>query len=144
MLMKRSSPNIRATGAQLEVEIRIGSEAANILFAANLPITEPIKTVSLIDSGAISTLIQEGMGEKLGLKPISYADIITPSNQKTKKYPCYRVNIQFPSGDAFDTSAVEMPLRFQGIGCLLGLDILIHAEFVLNGPEKRFSLQFQD
>ena len=103
-----------------------------------------IVTLAEIDTGVLMTRIQEGVATSLGLEPAGTVKITTATTAAYESY-LYRIRVLFPSGDAFEVDAVEVPymMRPQArIKCLIGRDILKYCILTYNGFIDTFSLDF--
>ncbi len=87
----------------------------------------PIDTLAGIDTGVLTTRIQEGVATSLGLEPNGTINIMTATRPVYKVYQ-YRIRIAFPEGNmAFEVDAIEVPYMVRPharIKCLIGRDIL--------------------
>lgn len=104
----------------------------------------PIDTLAEIDTSVLITRIQEGVATSLGLEPTGTVKITTAT---TMVYECYlyRLRLVFPSREAFDGNAVEVPYMLRPnarIKCLIGRDILQYGILTYNGFMNTFSLNF--
>lgn len=123
----------------VDLQISIGTAAEEALARAGKPLPEPIPITALIDTGASGSVIQKGLPDQMGLKPVGAQSISTPTSTNVHCYQ-YRLRFLFPNRVVFETTVVEAPLRGQNIQCLLGRDLLSHAVFVYIGYRNLFSL----
>jgi hypothetical protein len=103
-----------------------------------------IDTLAEIDTGVLITRIQEGVATSLGLEPAGTVKITTATTPAYKAY-LYRIRLLFPSGDAFEADAIEVPYMVRPhvrIKCLIGRDILKYSILTYNGYSNTFSLNF--
>ncbi len=109
------------------------------------PMVPPIiDTLAEIDTGVLITRIQEGVATSLGLEPAGTVKITTATTPVYEAY-LYRIRLLFPSGDAFEVDAIEVPYMVRPhvrIKCLIGRDILKHSILTYNGFVNTFSLNF--
>lgn len=75
-ILEGTSRNIRLTGGIIEIEIGPGSIIPGIREEESTWIT----VNALIDSGAFTTVIRQGIAEKFDLPPSGTISAITPSN----------------------------------------------------------------
>ncbi len=105
----------------------------------------PIDTLAGIDTGVLTTRIQEGVATSLGLEPNGTINIMTATRPVYKVYQ-YRIRIAFPEGNmAFEVDAIEVPYMVRPharIKCLIGRDILKYSIMTYNGFLNTFSLNF--
>ncbi|MCH7663059.1 MAG: hypothetical protein IH859_04220 [Chloroflexi bacterium] len=141
-ILRGASEDIRKTGGIIEIEIGPGS----IIPGIRSEETSWITANALIDTGAFTTVIRQGIAEIFDLPPAGTIPAITPSDANAIEVPRYYVNLRPSSDIGFDLLAMEMPLNFtianQKIDCLIGLDILTKGIFTLDGPNNTFSLEY--
>lgn len=101
----------------------------------------PISAVAMIDTGATSSVMRQGLAAQLGLNPIGVTYINTPSSTTIACYE-YLVRLAFPNNVLVETTVLEAPLQGQHIQCLIGRDVLAHAVLVSIGYGNLFSLRF--
>ena len=97
--------------------------------------------LAMIDTGATSSVIRQGLAAQLGLNPVGVTYITTPSSTNV---PCpeYLVRFVFPNNVLFETTVLEAPLQSQNIQCFIGRDVLAHAVLIYIGYGNPFSLSF--
>src|SRR5438046_835463 len=86
------------------------------------PTVPPIDALAEIDTSIVVTRIQEGVATSLGLEPAGKVKIMTDTTPAYESY-LYRIRLQFPSGDAFEADAIEVPYMVRPnvrIKCLIG------------------------
>ena len=108
------------------------------------PVVPPIDTLAEVDTGAMHTIIQEGVATSLGLDPVGTTKITTVT---TPVYECYlyRIQLLFPQGCTAEILAIEAPYIIRPNArtkCLIGRDILKHSLLIYNGLTNMFSLIF--
>ena len=104
------------------------------------PMPTPITTVALIDTGASATVIQSGIAQQLNLQPVGAVQINTPSHAGIA-CPVYAIQVVIPGVLLqFEITAIEAPLQGQGIGALLGRDILASCVLIYQGWVNSFTL----
>lgn len=104
----------------------------------------PIDTLAEIDTGVLMTRIQEGVATSLGLEPNGTVKITTATAPVYEVYR-YRIRVGFPSGEAFEVDALEVPYMMRPharIKCLIGRDMLQYSILTYNGFLNTFSLDF--
>ena len=105
----------------------------------------PMDTLAEIDTGVLITRIQEGVATSLGLEPDRTVKITTATDAVYESY-LYCIRLVFPSGDAFEVNAVEVPYLLRPharIKCLIGRDVLQYSILTYNGFLNTFSLKFE-
>lgn len=132
------NPNIIKDGLIVDVLIGLSPILINKLKNENKKVHQPIPVKMLFDTGASCTVIQDGLPQKLGLKPHGQISISTPSSEN---YPClvYHVVIIFPNNVITEGPVVAAPLKGQNIQGLIGRDILSHGVLIYNGYMKQFT-----
>lgn len=95
---------------------------------------------ALIDTGASGSVLKSGIAAGLGLSPLRYQDVDTPTSSGYL-CPVYYVRLSFSSlGFYFEGAVLETPLiGGQSIDCLIGRDILAAGLLVYNGTDNSFS-----
>ena len=101
-----------------------------------------INVRAMIDTGATLTAIRDDIPSTLGLNPVGYVLITTPTSAGV---PCYQylVNLAFPNNThVTNVTVTAVPLQGQNVSCLVGRDILGQAVLVYNGYMNQFTLSF--
>jgi hypothetical protein len=100
------------------------------------------KVLAMIDTGAMSSVVQQGICEKLKLNPTGMVSMTTPSSEDVQCYQ-YDISLLFPSNVFLENITVtEAPLQGQHIQLLVGRDVLQHGVFIYNGYDNSFTLSF--
>ncbi|KQX03251.1 hypothetical protein ASC84_00675 [Acinetobacter sp. Root1280] len=121
-----------------------------------LPPPPPQHVNLLVDSGASGTCIDATFLQRLNLNPTSKVPVLTPSTNGVPFYvDCYDVQLLVFHNNILDgTQTVQTPIlnhhqslrvtgnsmAGQGIDGLLGMDVLKHCLFTINGKVNSFSL----
>ncbi len=101
-----------------------------------------IKVLAMIDTGAMSSVIKQGLAQELSISPIGVVSLTTPSSENVSCFQ-YNISISFPSSVNIESVIVtEAPLQGQHIQFLIGRDVLKHAVFIYNGYDNSFTLSF--
>ena len=134
-------PNLQADGPVVEIRVAVGSAVEAALRATGTPIPGPLPSLAMIDTGATTSVIRQGLAAQLGLHAVGVTYVTTPSSTNV---PCpeYMVRLVFPNNVLFETTVIEAPLQSQSIQCLIGRDVLAHAVLVYIGYGNLFSLSF--
>lgn len=83
------------------------------------------------DTGATNSCISHDVVDKLSLAPIGYVNNLTPSGSVYQK--SYSVDISLPNHlRVTDVRVSESEIGAQGIGILLGMDIIRHGDFSIS------------
>lgn len=134
-------PNLQAVGPIFELRIAVGAAVETVLRATSATIPPPVPAVAMIDTGATSSVIRQGLAIQLGLNPVGVTYINTPSSTNVACYE-YLVRLVFPNNVVFETTVIEAPLQGQHVQCLIGRDVLSQAVLVYIGYGNLFSLSF--
>jgi len=132
-------PDLRARGPLLQVNITVTSAAEDALTAASQPVPPPVQVPALIDTGATGSAIAPGIAQQLGLQPVGVMNVSTPSSSNVPM-PVYAIRLLLPNTIMFETTAVEAQLQGQGIGALIGRDVLSQAVLVYIGYANEFTI----
>jgi len=125
--------NLYKSGPIIEVLISPSRLLVQMLKDKNQPIPQNVKVLSMIDTGATSTVVRSDIIEKIGISPIGVVKINTPSSVGVECYQ-YQAAVVFPNNLAIETSdLIAAPLQGQHIQCLIGRDILRHGVLIYNG-----------
>jgi len=135
------SPNLAATGPVFNMRLWVPPKLEEVLNADNKEIPTQVDVMAMIDTGATSTVIQEGLAVKLGIKPLDTEMINTPTTDGHECYK-YHVRLLFPNGVVAEVVAIEAPLVNQHIQLLIGRDVLTQGVLVYTGFTNSFSLSF--
>jgi Retroviral aspartyl protease len=104
----------------------------------------PVDTIemdALIDTGACSIFVKNGIPAQLGLKAVGSVKVATPSHVDNR-CQTYRVVLMLSDSFYVEVEAVEMPLPDQDYDCIIGRSLLKHARFIYDGFTGTFSLDF--
>lgn len=140
--------DIEALGPIVQVGVGVSEPVRAALVTANRTLPALQISRALVDTGASCSVVDEAVVKALGLSPVSFATVHTPSTAgKPIQQPVYDVSIwlyhaqtkyvwerSFPVGCAV--------LRAQGIDMLLGRDVLAECLLICDGPERRFTISF--
>ena len=136
-------PNLEQSGPLMEIQIAPSSPVVEFLRSNDDEVPTPIRCAAMIDTGASSTVIREGIAQQLNLNPRGSVNIATPS---CAQYPCntYDITMLFPATKVAIqiVTVVEAPLSGQNIDCLIGRDILKRSILIYEGYSNRFILSF--
>ena len=128
-------------GPILQGVIGVEQNIAQQLLSQGIPLPKPIPGVALIDTGATSTCVDEGIAKQLGLPVVDVVSIASASHPDAKQnvYPALIEVVGIPI--KFNAlRAIGVPLANQGIQVLIGRDLLQHCTLFYNGMIGSFTL----
>jgi len=111
-------------GPILEVHFLISSELENKYLSEGKTIPPPVIVKALIDTGASTCVIQDGIPQQLGLQPVGVIKINTPS---CNDHNCYQffMRMVIPAQNlVYEGTFTAAPLLGQNISSLIGRDLL--------------------
>jgi hypothetical protein len=133
------------------IEIGIGQSAARIaaLRAASQPVSAPVITRGLIDTGASCTCIDPEIVARLGLVPTGVCQMFSASSDTTPDL-CMQYDValaifvdsQQVHSASFTIPVVERPLKGHGFQALIERDVLAHGVLIYHGKAGSLSLSF--
>lgn len=121
------------------VSIAVAAAAEKALTDAGQAVPAPVQVNALIDTGASGTCIAQGVAQQLGLQPVGVVPVSTPSSTNVPM-TIYAVRLLLPNSVVFETTAIEGQLQAQGIGALIGRDVLSQAVLVYIGYMNEFTI----
>ncbi|HPD19109.1 MAG TPA: hypothetical protein PLF61_05555 [Candidatus Goldiibacteriota bacterium] len=126
-------PNLQRSGPIVEVLIMPSRKLIEVLQNRNQQISQPVRVLAMIDTGATSSVVNSKIIQDLGLNPIGTVKINTPSSTGLTCYQ-YQAGIVFPNNIVVETDElIEVPLQEQNIQCLIGRDVLKFGVLIYNG-----------
>jgi hypothetical protein len=139
---------IQAGELTLPALISVGAEEAQARVAAGQEPPEPIWGTAVIDTGTTVTCVSRAILEKLATKPAKQARRHTATGEFSADL--YQASLSIPApGPAVgpmltrrDLTVMEMTDVIPGVDALIGLDILMECRLLLDGPARRFTLEF--
>ncbi len=138
--------DLQARGPLVAAVVAPVLSAQEAMRAAGQPVAAPVTVTGLIDTGSARTAIDRGIASRLGLQPVGFRLISTPSSEGAVRVPAYAVQVGLAGrggGVAFDTvTVVEGQIADQNIGILIGRDILASAVFVYVGTSGQCTISF--
>lgn len=146
--MAHFSVAIGPKGPILYVYIALSAPRLAALKTAGAPMPAPQLVEMLIDTGASHTNIDSTVVKALGLSPTGTIPMLTPSTGATPVVvPTYDVGMAIPGFAGAQHligihSVSECDFSAQGIGGLLGRDVLSAARLTYSGPDSSCYLSF--
>ena len=136
-------PNLQQSGPIIEILIGLSQPVLEALKKEGKPTPELRRCNAMIDTGASSTVIKEGISKELNLKSRGVTNISTPSCSQYETVT-FDVAIIFPQHNIVRpiVTVIEAPLERQNIDCLIGRDLLKDAILIYEGYANRFILSF--
>ncbi len=103
---------------------------------------EKMEFVALWDTGATGTCISHDVVKKLHLQPVGKQSIRTPSGFATVN--TYLVDIELPNSVVVKEVCVcESEIGSQGIGALIGMDIITKGDFAVSNYNGKTVFSFR-
>jgi hypothetical protein len=100
---------------------------------ADIPIT------GVIDTGASQTAIAAGLATQLGLQPVNYMTVSTPSHPNALLASYFVRLVFYPPNGWLDIVVLEMAQQ-ASFQCLVGRDVLALGLFVYVGASNTYTL----
>jgi predicted aspartyl protease len=131
---------LRTHGPLVQVTIWLADPVASKLAEEGKPVPAPVVGNALLDTGAVSTCIDEEAAQKLQLPVVNVVNMASASHPSTKAN-VYPVKFQI-AGLPFDFTALAIgaPLAVQGLIALIGRDVLQHCTLIYSGGLSQISL----
>lgn len=128
-------------GPVVQIAVTLADPVAAELLKQGKPIPAPIAGLGLIDTGAVSTCIDEGAARKLNLPVVNVVTLASASHASSKAnvYPVKFEVAGLPVA-VNAPSAIGAPLEAQGLLALIGRDLLQHCTVFYNGPIGEITL----
>ena len=121
------------------MQIGLHPAAAEALVKAGEAVPAPLAGTGIIDTGASITSIGAAIAEQLGLAENGSAELRTASGPVT--VPTYAFSVAIPGlAQVQCHRGVGCDLGGQDIAMLLGMDLLSHCLFIINGPGGRLTI----
>jgi hypothetical protein len=139
------------TKAGLAVPVWIGSEGCIVeaLKDAGRDIPVPVGARGLIDTASTVTAVAPWILQRLAVSPAGKSSTHTAGGQV--EVQLYRVSLGItdptqPPGSPWltrtDLMVTELATELPDAAVLIGLDVLLTCKFLLDGPAKQFTLEF--
>jgi hypothetical protein len=102
----------------------------------------------VIDTGSTVTCVTPALLQRLGLRPIGQGSSHTVAGQAAVNL--FEVSLSIPPAANVpgpmltrgDLVVMEMPSPIPGVEILVGMDVLLDCKLFLDGPARRFTLEF--
>jgi hypothetical protein len=147
--VRELSVEIGAAGAVVEVHLGVSPDLRAALRKQRKPVPHPIPANFLIDTGAGSSLVDDGLMRSLGLAPTSAARMHSASSGGVPQ-PCDIFDVSLTLGGLSKPSTLHFqPLPILGLAFinhgfdgLLGRDVLNRLQLHWNGPGRVLKLTY--
>jgi predicted aspartyl protease len=127
-------------GPCVQVSITLADQIASELIKRQEPVPAPVSGLALIDTGAISTCIDEETAKQMQLPVVNVVNMASASHACTKANQ-YPIKLQIAGLPMFfNSTATAAPLKIQGLIALIGRDLLQHCTLIYNGSLGQISL----
>lgn len=133
--------DLQKQGPILKIRIAVPFDVEEALLSGGVEIPQPVEVSALIDTGASHTVLRQGVGAALGLRPVGTAPVLTAGHSVVHCEE-YHLRLIFPNDAVHETTIVELPMEGQFIQCLIGRDVLAKAVLIYIGERNLFSLSF--
>jgi hypothetical protein len=123
------------------VTVTLADQVASELVKRQEFVPAPASGLALIDTGAISTCIDEETARQMRLPIVNVVNMASASHASTKanQYPVKLEVVGLPM--SFNSAiATGAPLRIHGLIALIGRDMLQHCTLIYNGTIGQISL----
>lgn len=148
--MPSITANYNSSGPIVEVRIGVSAPRRKALTAQGLEVPPTVKIPMIIDTGAETSLISEQHMRTLGIAPKGMREILTAtSDAGSTECHTYDVEICLDTkvvGDApFVVQATEIigrPFFNHAVEGMIGRDVLSRLVLTLDGPKRRFKLDW--
>jgi hypothetical protein len=138
---------LSADGPIIEIRVHISEPRHQALKRTGKPIPNPVLARGLIDTGATCSCVDSAILRQLQLQPTGTTSIYTPSTTNAPHTANqYDVSLWLPANShniKITVPVIEADFSAQGIGMLIGRDVLDDCLLVYNGPSGSVTLAFQ-
>jgi len=111
-------------------------------------IPKEITVKALIDSGASVSILDDGLVEKMRLQVTGYCPITGFNSLESTRCPNYDVGYLFIDHENESEllrieigQIVGQPISNERFDAIIGMDVLKHCVFTVNGPDDSFTLE---
>jgi hypothetical protein len=140
----------RVTSAGLAVPVWVGLDGKTTAarYAAGRPIAPPIRLRGLVDTCSDMTAVAPWVFQQLAVAPASTATTHTAAGPVVVRVYEVSLSIDDPgqSGQFLltqpDMVVLELSAALPDADVLIGLDLLLQGETLLEGPARQFTLDF--
>ncbi|MBV9224147.1 MAG: hypothetical protein JO185_26645 [Acidobacteriaceae bacterium] len=132
---------LQQRGPILNVAVGLERSMSAGLLASGNQVPIPVATVALIDTGASNTCVDNDLAVQLGLPVVDTMKMTSASHHEVEQ-PAYPISIEI-IGTQIQFSvpkAMGAQLAAQGLGLLIGRDVLAAFTMFYNGPTGQITL----
>jgi hypothetical protein len=146
--MARLAFRVQADGLIVDTIVWLDGGTADDLTARGLPVPTPIHCRGLLDTGSDVTAVSASIPARLGLVPTRRATTTTAAGPT--HVDLYTVSLSVtdaatpgaPMLSAPNLLVTQLAAPLPGVEVLIGLDVLLSACLLLDGPGRTFTLDF--
>ena len=133
--------DLEGVGPCLDVRLDVTLELEHALIVAGQEPPAAVPVLALVDTGASVSVIQTGIADDLGLRPIGVRMVNTATHGAIS---CnnYAVRWLFPNDIVIESTAIEAPLQDHAIKALIGRNVLSSVVLIYIGYENQFTFCF--
>jgi hypothetical protein len=135
-------------GLKVDVVVGLGGAATTLLVNQGQPIPAPVRAQGLIDTGSTVTGVARAIVQRLALPRYVRTNTQTASGSALVGLYVVSLGIQdfaLPAGPKLvepTLVVMELPSAISGVDVLVGLDVLMKCQMILNGPAQQLILDF--
>ena len=139
---------VSQAGLELPVLVGLDGQATTTLHAAGQPIPPPILVRGLVDTGSNATSVATWILKRLGVGSGVIGSTQTAGGIVQASIHHVSIGIldpNQPGSPSFSLPTVlisELPFFLPDADVLVGLNVLLECNLMLDGPGRKFSLQF--
>src|SRR5438067_1699528 len=132
-------------GPCVQIAVTLADQIAGELVKQGKPVPAAVSGLGLIDTGAVSTCIDEGVAKRMNLPVVNVVTLASASHASTQAnvYPVKFQIAGFPVA-INAPSAIGAQLAAQGLLALIGRDLLQHCSLIYNGFSGEITLCIRD
>lgn len=139
--MSWQTADLRLTGPVLELQVAVAESLERQLVRTGAPVPLPRQILGLIDTGSSVSTISPILAAALDTRPHDKVWVTTMGGRV--QIPRCSVRLRFPpNGFEVKTHVLMKPLGGTRLQCLIGRDVLAHADFRYEGRFGWFELRF--
>lgn len=142
---------LQQLGPLIPIQVEIPAALADKYQQDGTPIPNPVGGLALIDTGATTSCVNEGVFQQLGVQPVGVRTLGHAAGKATRSTYAARLTFPgtpLPSMDFSEMIGVDLAgqlpaaTSFGTMIALIGRDILARCVMFYNGSEGRFTIAF--